>query len=584
MPLANPLGLLGLLGLIPIVALYLLRRRPKRRTVPSIQLYQRLTEEPSYTSILKRLMRERSLLLQILAVALAALALAGPFTTAEEPGATAVVLDGSASMTSYPDEAREAATNYVQGETTVILAGPAPIELAASASPDRARDLVNGVEFLDAEADLSAAMQLAADRGAQRIVVVSDFLGWRGRSPADAATTLESGGIDVVFQSVGTSSPNAGFVDGRLTGNGATHTLHLTVERFGGAPGSLTYTANRNGDTLETGSLQVTLDEPTTLTLTDLSPGAVTVTLSGDTGPGFDDAAYTHVPSNSETALVVGEGGTEVDALEAAGATVDVETSASSFSRYDLVVVRNYGGVDFDALRSYLESGGTVVLLAGEDTDQVPSDLLPVATGGVTTGEPELVAADTRLTDGVEIARVSVTRYLEAEARTDAAVHVSTVNDTPILATRAVGAGESIYLGLPGDDAWNDFSYRRGYPVFWANVLEGGALPGNAVTGTRVQFGESIDVQTPSGDTTTRTLFLDESGFYRWDGGELAANLFSRVESDTTERRLDASRFGPDPDREPGAGAESRTDYTPLALLALAAVLLLEIRWLGGSE
>lgn len=576
MALANPLGLLGLLGILPVVALYILRRRPGRETVPSLVLFREVTEEPSYTSFLKRLLRERSLLLQILAIALAAIALAGPYTAADAPGGTAVVIDASASTKPVADELRTAAESHVDGETTVILAASSPIELAASADEGRARDLIGNTEPLDTEADLSAAMRLARDRGAGRVAVVSDFLGWRGRDPGDTAEELESGGVDVALDTVGEPTPNVGFVDGRVAETDGGHTLRLTAARYGGAPGSVAYAASRDGEPLQEGSLQMDPGETAQLALIDLSPGEVTVTLR-DAGPGFDDSAYTYVPSDGERVLVVGEG-SEAEALRASGADVEVADSADSFAGYGLVVVKSYDSIDLDALESYVRSGGHAALLADPGLDAAPDGLLPVAPGSVTQGSPEIRDHETELTRGVDISKVSLDTYLEAGADPDARVHAETVNGTPVLATRSVGSGEATYVGLRTD--WSDAGFRRGYPVLWSNVLEGGSLPSNALTGTRVPLGDSVTVDAPGGSVTTDRLHLDEAGFYRWDGGELAANLFSPTETDTSERLLAADRFAFEPDEGTGeAAAERRTDYTPLVLLALAGVLLYEIRF-----
>lgn len=578
MPLAQPLGLLGLLGAVPVVALYLLRRRPRAVEVPSLLLFRRMEDAPTYRSFLRRLMRERSLLLQLLAIGLASLALAGPYTVAEAPGGLAVVVDGSASMSGFTDEAAEVVNGHLDGEVTLIQAGPAPRELLVDGPPDRARDLIDGVQPLDGEADLSAAMTLAERRGAERVVVVSDFLGWKGRHPGDRASAMEATGVDVVFEPVGEPSSNVGFVDGRMSGT--SRTFRLSVARFGGAPGDVTYGARVNGEVIQRGSVHVEPGGRSGIVLDGLPAGEVVVELD-DAGPGFDDRAFGYVPEEGEEVLVVGEDGFEARALDAAGASVTVAGPSSPLEGFELVVLKEYAGVDYSGLEEYVRSGGLVVFVASGDISRVPGGILPIEPGTAESVDGVLEFRATGLTSDVSFEDVSVNRLLSAEAAEGAEVHVETADGTPVVASRQVGEGEAVYLGLPPSHDWNDFHFRREYPVFWTNVLEGGAIEHNLPTGERLDFGDEVSVETPYGSVSAERVYLDRAGLYRWEGGTVAANLFSGAESDTSSRLLEPGEFGQDGEGGGEAGGERRTDYTPLVLLLLAAVLLYEARLTG---
>lgn len=570
MPLEQPLGLMGLLGGLPILAVYLLRRRSRTVEVPSVLLFRSLEDEPRYRSFLKRLVSEESLLLQLLAVLLLSLALSGPYTVAQGTGGLAVVVDGSASMRSYSGEAISASEEHIGGGRIHLLqAGPDPVELLRNGSADRARSLLSGLRPMDAAADISAAMRLAARRDVKRVVVVSDFLGWRGRDPTETAEELESAGVDVVFEGVGRPRPNTGFVGGELREGREGYTFDVHLARYGGAPGDVTYEVRLDGEVVDRGSVHLEPGGTEEVSVGGLDPGEVEVEVTG--GPAFDDAAYAYVPVDGKSVYVVGERGYGTKALEAAGASVDSGGFPGRPKSYDVLLVKDYAGTEGRALRDYLESGGTAVFVASTEMKGEVTGVLPVEVSSP-RGSALIEAEDTWLTEDVEFGGVSVNRYLKAEDVEGSEVHVATRNGTPVLASVEVGAGTSIYLGLPPLAEWNDFHFRRSYPVFWTNVLQHGSIGGNALTGQIVEVGD-VSVETPSGHLKSGDLYLDEAGFYRWSGGTTAVNLFSPLESDTTNRLLDPSQFGPDEDLE---STTSRTYYWPQLLSLLVGVLLYE--------
>ena len=124
--LSSPLGLgaWAVLAGVPvgIIALYFLklRRRPVR--VPSTLLWRRSLEDLHVNSLFQRLRRNLLLFLQLLAVALAMLALAGPHVkgTSSQGQRFVLMIDNSASMTATDvsptrlDKAKEAAKKVVE--------------------------------------------------------------------------------------------------------------------------------------------------------------------------------------------------------------------------------------------------------------------------------------------------------------------------------------------------------------------------------------------------------------------------------------------------------------------------------------
>lgn len=198
MGLSAPLALLAaaLVGL-PIVAHLVRRADVERRVLPTVALLRRVVVRDRRRA---RITEPWLLALRIAAVALAVLALSGPFLVDRlaygDGSALSVVLvvDDSASMAralegdrSALDEARERARDVVrsvgEGSEIALVAAGSPPRLLVPRSPDRdavlaALDRLRvGARRTDLEGALSlASRQLAsAHLAARRIVVLSDF-------------------------------------------------------------------------------------------------------------------------------------------------------------------------------------------------------------------------------------------------------------------------------------------------------------------------------------------------------------------------------------------------------------------------
>jgi len=102
MAFANPLALLGFLSLIPIVILYLIKPKPRDIKIPSLMfILDAERKEHRYETMLKKIIRDPLMLMQLLFLILLTLAMAAPFYTANETvraDHTVIIIDASASM------------------------------------------------------------------------------------------------------------------------------------------------------------------------------------------------------------------------------------------------------------------------------------------------------------------------------------------------------------------------------------------------------------------------------------------------------------------------------------------------------
>ena len=174
---------------IPLVVLYLLKARRERREVAAVWLWEAARKDLEARTPLRKLRREWLLWLQLLVLALLAVAAAGPYRelVLGKGGDTAVVADASASMLARgrPAELEKTLRRLVDGlgagdRMTLIRAATRPDVLAPLGRDrrtllealDRARPTTVAAEL---EPAIELAMSLIGEKGT--IVVVTDSAG-----------------------------------------------------------------------------------------------------------------------------------------------------------------------------------------------------------------------------------------------------------------------------------------------------------------------------------------------------------------------------------------------------------------------
>ncbi len=226
---------LGLIA-IPVVALYFLKIKRHRRTVPYLRLWADLVDEKRVTTLFRRLQRWLSLLLQLLIVAslvgaFGVLTLSDSFLQEES---VVLVLDTSASTHGLAsrDGTRtrfqaglEKARELVEGrssedEFAVIAAGPEPVLVQGfTRSTLRLREALDQIAPTSASGDLDAAVRLAGDvlqgKDHPRVLLLCDAA---GGAAADVAAKDER----VRWVRIGESVPNVAIRRFQVRRNDAT--------------------------------------------------------------------------------------------------------------------------------------------------------------------------------------------------------------------------------------------------------------------------------------------------------------------------------------------------------------------------
>ncbi|WP_437654134.1 VWA domain-containing protein [Sorangium sp. So ce1182] len=344
------LWLLALLG--PLVLLYILKIKRTRRRVPSTWLWAAAQRDLMARAPFRRLIAQLPLILQALALALLALALARPASRgrAFTGDHVAILLDTSASMSAAARAPSGEATTRIElgkrlakdllsgltpGSDALILEAGREARLVAALDRDlvRLKAAIDPIAARDVEGDLGAAVALAVDRlrqlgGARRIVVITD-----GNLARPAALRGVSLPLEVI--TVGDAVDNAAIVrvDVRSgsgpAGEAATGDADalqqerreevqafLVVANFGAQPRDLYVTMRQDSASDVLGSRRVLVKPgerlPVVLTFRP-SPGDYRKGLLFELSPRdampLDDIAYGRVPAGDKLPVFLASGG-----------------------------------------------------------------------------------------------------------------------------------------------------------------------------------------------------------------------------------------------------------------------------------
>jgi hypothetical protein len=597
----DPKGLLLLAGLVPLVILYILKIKRQRQRVSSTWLWASAQRDLLAKHPFRKLVPELPLLLEILALAALAIALARPSTRGGtiDGDHVAVVLDTSASMatrlggpagkTTRMDQAKLAAQNVVSqlapGADAIVIEGGREARVVAplDRDPRRLQAAIGTVAVREVEGDLASAVALAADRlrslgGRQRIVVITD-------GALAHEEPLVVGGIPTDVVGVGDEEDNAGIVrvDVRSGLDAGSHHEQVQafamIQSFGAHPREAYVTLSIEGRAEPVASRRLLLEPnaklPVVLTFEprpeDHGLGLVVQLAPGDAEP-VDDAAYGRVPGSLRMPLVVASDEPYSWTTRAIEADPNVDLQRLSVPQLATV------NVDPEAL--VIVEGACPASVPGRDA----LVLAPAAGScfGVGVGTPvdnppltSWETGDPRLRfltlDGVHIAR---SLALDAHGARAALVRSSS---TTLVADASLPGRTVTVVGFdPGDSDW---PLKASFVLFVRNVVELARLHRAQGAAGPARTGDPARVSVPDG--TTKVLVdgpglperemtakdgvailppLDRAGLYhvRWNDPHvgsalIAANLTSPRESDVRARPV------------PIAGAPAATTTTSAA-------------------
>jgi Ca-activated chloride channel homolog len=603
MSFASPLWLL-LLGLLPvIVILHAMAVRWRGTPVSSLVFWNAVMRERRASLRIRRLLSSLSLILELLAVAALAVALAGPRVTRSSlaaEGDVILVLDATASMQAREagrtrfDLARARGLELVAGmrggqRMAVIVAARAP-RLAAAFTDDRAalRRALQAAAPTDEPGDMADSMSLAlslreARRGDQ-VVLLTD-----GAFDEIAGVDASLPWLHVIR--VGTAGDNVGITGmafRRTAGGDAEYELFLAVRSRADRAVSIPLTVSVEGTSVVARTLDLAPGERATLSIPWTGPTAGRVEARLRTGDALpvDDAAYAvFSPARRVQVLVVGLDTWFVQkALEALpGVTVRLAPVAPLVD--DVV---DDAVVYVDTEPPALEEGNVILF------SSVPPNL-PLRAAGILE-LPPVTGWDrsSPLLDSVPLGSVTIGQALALESGAGFEILASSQGAPLVLSWDRSGLKALVVAFDPRN---TDLPLRPGFPVLLANALSWFFPSWLAVQADQSQAGSprslpthgaaAVSVVRPDGsrislDATGPSVDLydtDKVGFYTVEAGgsssRLAVSLGSEAETEI------APRFtaGQASDAAGTAAGPAGMPTSVWWAFAAAALVLLALEW-----
>ncbi len=334
---------------VGIVLLYFLKLRREPVEVPSTFLWARTIEDLHVNSLLQRLRKSLLLLLQLLAVALAAIALLRPGIRGEasSQGRTVYLLDTSASMNATDgvdgksrfETARDQISDRIEqmtdSETAMIVTFSDRPDTVQSFTSDRRRlrEALSRVRPTNHPTDILGALKaadgLANPRRSSEVGDMNDVQVAEAM-PADLLIYTDGGFQPVTEFNLGNLIPTYIAVGGKSPTNAAITAFSAqrnlerpaqvqafaTVVNLGDEPIRTTATLTREGTFLDAATVELDPDEQTGLSFTLDSEESVTLKLSLDIDDDLsvDNTAFAGLsPLRNVNVLVVTPGNTPLE-------------------------------------------------------------------------------------------------------------------------------------------------------------------------------------------------------------------------------------------------------------------------------
>jgi hypothetical protein len=528
----------------PLLALYILRlRRPKRR-VASTLLWTRQVEDLRANSLFQRMRVSWLLLLQIIAVALVALALAQPQADLGivESGRVVLLIDRSASMgvedadgRSRLDAAKREAHERVDAlfgagffsqapEVMVVaIAREATVLSPFSTIAARAHDAIDAIEATDETTTLAEALDVARSfmevpnpdkQGAPQESGVTLEL-WSDGRIADVDRCVVKAGESLRYHPMGSpTARNAGVAGAgvsRLAGNPDEVAVFARIMNWDEAPlhsdvelwvdGTLRAVLPRGVDVPAAGEDpsrktwlpgEIRVSFPSVTVKPD---GIVEVRLVAvDDQPADNRMAMVAAPAAAARVLLVGASSIvrgvvealpvkSVDAVSAEEFTTRVATQPSWVDAFDVIVLDGASPSSLPPSR-YLVLGGTVPF-EGLNPYGDKSD---VSMRSVQSAHP--------LMRFVNLDELGVARAVAYSPASDVETVVEG-SDGPLVMTLARGGGQAVVVAFnPLDSNW---PFQRGFVNFMANAVEFLAASGREAALPTIMPGDTQPIRLPSG-------------------------------------------------------------------------------------
>jgi hypothetical protein len=625
--LRSPSGLWLLVLLGPLILFYVLKIRREQLRVPSTWLWASAERDLLARQPFRKLIVQLPLILQLLALALLALALSHPAAKSSVIGGShlAIVIDTSASMNARGgdgktrmDEARTAAKRILRSlapgsEVLIVEAGREP-RLASALDRDtrRLEAAVDRLKARDVEGNLGRALALANDRLRQvpapsdaikRIMVITD--GALADRPVLEGAVLPT---DVIR--VGSPADNSAIVriDVRSGIDPASKREQVQVfslvAHYGSKPRDVFLTLRQRNVSEPLASRRLSLAPgeraPVVLTFApapaDAGSGLI-VELSPPDALTTDDQAFGRVPAGRHLPVVLAPKDGNAWVKRAFLADPDVELLGAPLDALDSATVPDDALLVVDGACPNKPLGADVLILnppAGPClTTTIGKPLENLGVTSWTESDPRLRFL---MLDGVSVTKA---RVVETESPAQALVRAGKA-----VLVSDISTPERTGTLVAFDVEDSNWPLKASFVLFLRNVAELARAHRSQAASEPTRTGESVRVRIPSDVSQVSVQAPDGSledvnaraslailpdttraGFYHvsWQGARAGsvlflANLVSEAESDIRPRELTFGVHGL-PTKNASDALKSFTDLAWLIAGCALAFMIFDIAW-----
>ncbi len=549
----NQKGLYAFIAIAILILVYLIKPKPRERTVPSLIFVMKQIGKAKKQSFFRRLIAEVLFFLHLLLLLLLAIAATQPFfhTNIEQQSEnTVLVLDISASMavkdglSTRFDRMKSEALNNMNGKISIILVGNEPFVILDSGKKTDAEDIVNNLKQTASLSNIGNAILTASDLLKDKkgiIVVISDFITTEGLEADIARKTVEAKGGTVKFIDVkkGTAN-NVGIVDLQLEEDA----VIATIENFNNKEESFAVKFNDN----EEQQVKISPEVTTKVSFKPI-PGINKISLTVDDDFALDNTAYISYPTIEEKRILL------ITNKEKSSLIPVLESYKSGWNNHVTVEVAQPPKLPI--------INHDIVILDGFDKSKVPSSVLENIEKSVSKGKTNLIitaqddlkdtqvasiipadfigkGAETDVFNQLSMAEITtdvsfskVNKYLKIKPKKGITLAATPGNESLILLSD-YDNGLVLYYGIYDEES--KFRYQVSYPVFWQQAIDY-LLQKQSVSNLnykiheKLVFEDLLPIKTPTKDEKVGTLDFDEVGIYTIKNKQVAVNLLDKKES-----------------------------------------------------
>ncbi|HEV8352845.1 MAG TPA: VWA domain-containing protein [bacterium] len=514
----NPAALWLLVLLPVIVLLYMLRARRQDVDVSSTLLWQRARADLAAQRPVRRLERSILLLLQLLAVTLAAAALSRPQLPLAGGGrGTVIVLDTSASMQAtdvrpsrFAAAAAQAAAAALRsaGPVMLIEAGPRASIAVPYGRPDAVVAALAGASPTDGPGRIEQAVALGLgqrlDGVPPQVLVFTD----RAAAPLPGVT----------YRVVGTSGANVAVTGLHTESAGTSTRVVVRLRALGGAARTVPLELTLDGARVLRRSVSLPAAGEAVVSAVVNGSGVLRARVDADDALRVDNTRAAIIGRPRPRVLVIGAPDRALsEALSVLPVKVAraAQATAEQLAAADLVVLDRLGSVALPP--------GNFLLIG-----TIPTNL-PVASGG-TVRRPSVlrVAARHPVMQYVDLSRLQILQAMALQVRGG---EVLAEGEVPLIWAYDGGGIRAVVMGFTLDQS--DLILQVGFPILLQNAvswLVGGDAMLTAGSSLVVPAGEeaSASLDGPPGRTIIRSSggrfvvpSLDRAGVYTLRAGTM---------------------------------------------------------------